>query len=82
MRRRKAERPICGCEHDLAYHEPDGDGGGSVCHATERHHIGSDRNGMSRYEMVRCSCQQYTGPRIIDPGYIARALPVDPRLTS
>lgn len=68
--KKKQKRPICGCTHDLAFHEPDGDGGGTVCHSRYYH---------SYNEMwIECMCRQYTGPRILDPGYVAREMRVDP----
>lgn len=72
---RKPAKPVCGCGHDLAHHEPDGDGGGSVCHATIRTASGWDLYGNTRtWKQVPCTCKQYTGPRIMDPGYVAREL--------
>ena len=65
----KPKRTVCGCEHELSYHEPDGDGGGSRCHARESLGFWA---GTSHYE--RCTCKQYTGPRVLDPGYVAREL--------
>ena len=72
----KPRDPICGCSHDLAHHEPDGDGGGTVCHALARGKITSwnDYDIANGWEMVQCSCRQYSGPRLIDPGYVAREL--------
>jgi hypothetical protein len=72
----KPAKPVCGCEHDLSRHEPDGDGGGTICHAqvkgkrTKWDSVGYPIG----WEMVQCSCRQYTGPRIMDPGYVAREL--------
>lgn len=77
--RKKPQRPICGCKHDLAYHEPDGDGGGTICHAELSVRTGSDDNLMGVYEFRPCKCKQYTGPRILDPGYMAREMRIDPR---
>ena len=57
-------KPICGCSHHLAHHDPDGDGGGGACQAGIP---------MGR-EIERCACQRYVGPRILDPGYVAREL--------
>lgn len=72
----KPKPPICGCEHDLAHHEPDGDGGGVKCHGTvrgrETFHAGTTYH--SGYERLPCTCKQYTGPRIMDPGYVAREI--------
>jgi len=72
----KPHAPVCGCGHDLAHHEPDGAGGGTTCRALAKGKITSwdyyeHANG---WEMVPCSCRQYTGPRILDPGYVAREL--------
>jgi hypothetical protein len=72
----KPARPICGCRHDLAHHEPDGDGGGTACHQLVHGEVTSwDGYGIANgWEMVQCSCRQYTGPRVLDPGYTAREI--------
>lgn len=67
--------PVCGCDHDLAYHEPDGDGGGTICHGTVKTSAPRpDYDTPAHYIDSPCGCQQYSGPRIIDPGYVAREL--------
>ena len=68
----KPRDPVCGCGHDLAHHEPDGDGGGTRCHMVSQHYNGFDH--MPRYTEIPCTCKQYTGPRVLDPGYVAREL--------
>lgn len=54
----KPPKPICGCDHELAFHDP----ATGECHGT---------NGVDRYnprgtwvgeEQVRCTCRQYDGP--------------------
>jgi hypothetical protein len=71
----KAVKPTCGCKHDLAHHEPDGNGGGTVCHGTRSVPIGWNIYGEERqWREEPCTCRQYTGARIIDPGYVAREL--------
>lgn len=72
----KPQPLACGCTHVLAVHEPDGDGGGTVCRAGVRGTITNwDEFGVPNgWEIGRCPCQQYTGPRMIDPGYVAREL--------
>ncbi len=74
-RPRKPPEPVCGCECDLAFHEPDGDGGGTRCHGM--HEVPAPRPDYDtpyHYTEVPCTCKQYTGPRILDPGYVAREL--------
>jgi hypothetical protein len=68
----KPARPVCGCGHDLSYHEPDGDGGGTVCHARTEKYLGYDH--PDKYHFGECGCKQYTGPRVLDPGYVAREI--------
>lgn len=72
----KPVKPVCGCRHDLAHHEPDGDGGGSACHQLVKGTITAwDEDGFANArEMVRCACKQYTGARMLDPGYVAREI--------
>jgi hypothetical protein len=78
-RRKKPQRPICGCKHDLAFHESDGDGGGTVCHEVNMISTYNDIGDYIGMQPQRCTCRQYTGPRIMDPGYVARELRIDPR---
>ena len=72
----KPVKPICGCGHDLAHHEPDGGGSGIACHAGVQGEITKwDQDGFPiGWEIAPCACQQYTGPRILDPGYLAREI--------
>jgi hypothetical protein len=67
----KRVEPICGCEHDLSHHAPDGGGGGSSCSAIMKTYLGASTGG---YRFDPCTCRQYTGPRIMDPGYVAREI--------
>jgi hypothetical protein len=74
----KPKPPVCGCRHELSYHQPDGDGGGTACHALMKgkaieFNSWADRDPVA-WEMVPCTCRQYTGPRVLDPGYVAREL--------
>ena len=71
----KPPAPVCGCEHDLAYHEPDGEGGGTRCKGVRRTEAPRpDYDTPCHYIDKPCTCQQYSGPRIIDPGFVAREL--------
>jgi len=68
-------KPLCGCGHHLSFHEASSDEGGS-CHArvkgkATRWNTYGDPKG---WELVQCSCQRYTGPRMLDPGYVAREI--------
>lgn len=58
-RRRKGEEPepICGCEHNLAFHTSEG-----ICKAQRQRWLGTDSRGNSQYDIVDCTCQQYVGP--------------------
>ncbi|MEU6709967.1 hypothetical protein ABZ897_00695 [Nonomuraea sp. NPDC046802] len=62
--RRRTPKPpappkaICGCRHELAYHDP----ATSECHGTnavDKHNRFGDWVGE---EQVRCTCRQYVGP--------------------
>ena len=72
----KPQKPVCGCTHDLAHHEPDGQGGGIACHAAVKGKITNwdDTGFPNGWDLGRCACKQYTGPRVLDPGYVAREL--------
>jgi hypothetical protein len=67
----KPKPPVCGCGHELSHHEPAGDGDGAACHALMKTYLGLDHGG---YRFDPCTCRRYTGPRILDPGYVAREL--------
>lgn len=49
--------PVCGCEHHLAFHTPDG-----VCKGQTQIRTGTDSRGYGKHEIVDCTCQQYVGP--------------------
>lgn len=66
----KLPKPVCGCGHDLAHHEPDGSGGGTTCHSLM--YVPTTMSCDSHH--VPCTCRQYSGPRIMDPGYVAREI--------
>ncbi|WP_433364162.1 hypothetical protein [Streptosporangium sp. CA-115845] len=54
----KPIKPVCGCGHELAYHDP----ATGECHglkAVDKHNRYGDWIGK---EQVRCTCRQYTGP--------------------
>lgn len=58
-RARKSPKPICGCTHELAFH----DSATSECHGTVSEPSRYDRFGeVTAYRTVRCTCRQYDGP--------------------
>jgi hypothetical protein len=62
----KPAKPICGCEHELSFHDPKS----GECHALMK--VPSTMTRDSYH--TGCTCKQYTGARIIDPGYVAREI--------
>lgn len=57
LRLRGAEpKPICGCEHHLAFHTPEG-----ICKGQTQRWLGTNNRGISQYEITNCTCQQYVG---------------------
>lgn len=58
-RRNKVPKPICGCGHVLAYHNPST----GRCNEMERVEGVWDRERRRHVDkLVPCSCRQYTGP--------------------
>jgi hypothetical protein len=58
-------RPVCGCEHAVAYHDPKT----GECHA--RRNLGY-WSGKDHFE--GCTCRRYTGPEPL-PEYYAPEIP-------
>jgi hypothetical protein len=59
----KQPKPICGCNHHLAFHDEDG-----VCHATKTHEAtwGRNQSGFvvaTSWREDGCECRQYVGPK-------------------
>jgi hypothetical protein len=63
----KTEALICGCTHSFAFHELGKESEPDHCHFE----VLIDSRTLIH---CPCSCVRYTGPRQIDPGYIAREL--------
>jgi hypothetical protein len=55
-RQPKDPKPICGCEHDLSFHDIDS----GECHAMV--------STPSKYK-EQCTCRRYTGPTPLDTIY-------------
>lgn len=54
----KAPKAVCGCGHELAFHDPETQG----CHGRNqrvKHNKWGDKIG---FEHVPCTCRQYDGP--------------------
>jgi hypothetical protein len=65
---------VCGCEHELAYHDPST----NQCHDTVS---GTPvfKGGKWAVPRVQCTCRQYTGPRPIDQVFSPRiSFPEEP----
>jgi hypothetical protein len=80
--RANKDKPICGCTHHHAYHDPRT----GICKGTVRRGKGLDDNLTRIYSYHECNCQQYSGPmpeidyRIIGELYGTPASsPVDPK---
>lgn len=69
-RRIKPVRPVCGCEHELAYHDP----ASGQCHklvkGKEIKWDDEDPRYARGWERVQCQCRRYTGPQPL-PEYYA-----------
>lgn len=50
--------PVCGCGHHHAFHDP-ADG---ICHGRDHVQVGVDDRLQKVYEVVACTCRQYSGP--------------------
>lgn len=63
----KTPDPICGCEHDLAMHDPET----NRCHHEERvARFRESDNKFIGYYQGTCPCRQYVGPRPIDQVFL------------
>jgi hypothetical protein len=52
-------KPVCGCDHELAYHDP----ATGTCHGTVKEPTRYDEYGDAiAYKTVQCTCRQYDGP--------------------
>lgn len=58
--------PICGCEHELAMHDPQS----NRCHEFNEVRKWDDGGAYVGLCRVQCSCRQYTGPRPIDQVFL------------
>lgn len=54
----KPPEPICGCEHELAYHDP----ATGVCHEEAPKRVWDEKVNMHVDKPFRCQCRQYDGP--------------------
>lgn len=82
-RSKKLPQPVCGCEHELAYHDPKT----GECHATitvviEKGQPILDPFGeyvvtykAAKYEARQCTCRRYTGPEPLSSYYAPELLP-------
>lgn len=70
--RRKSPKPpkaICGCTHELAFHDPST----GECHSVNT--VNKYRNGyFIGEEQVRCTCRQYDGPTPLPTVYAREIL--------
>jgi hypothetical protein len=64
----KASDAVCDCKHSLAYHDMDG------CHVSAERDKYSSLGDWRGKEYVPCECKQYTGPKVLDPGFIAQEI--------
>ncbi len=54
----KPPKPVCGCDHGLAFHDP----ATGECHGTNDVDRYNKYGECVGYEQVRCTCRQYDGP--------------------
>lgn len=57
----KPSRPVCGCKHELAYHDPKS----GQCHSLM--YVPGTASHLSRHEP--CACRQYSGPQPLPEFY-------------
>jgi hypothetical protein len=63
---------ICGCRHELSFHDPET----NQCHATNAESTYTKNGRHTGYKQIQCTCRQYTGPKPIDQVFQPRiALP-------
>jgi hypothetical protein len=62
----KQPKPICGCNHELSFHDPKN----GICHGTVRQPSRYDYLGNTTAWMtVQCTCKQYVGPQPLSTIY-------------
>jgi hypothetical protein len=55
----KLPRPVCGCNHELAYHDPANGACKAAVSVASRYDSYGD---PVAWKQAPCACQQYTGP--------------------
>lgn len=63
----KSSKPVCGCEHELAYHDPKT----GECHAEISRFVYD----IGDYQWRQCTCCRYTGPEPLTSYYAPELLP-------